>query len=277
MIVPDAQIERQPVDRPLILDEGADIPQADLVEEWRCELPDDKRGPVPERIVHAIRQRVAGTVEDALKRLNTRLEQVRSGDVGHRRALGVVVVDLLGGVVGAARNGARKGAPHVTGRLFGNGDVGRTGLPVIREADVLDQELSGRLEEESIGRRMSPRRLRKPHRPVPELVLRFGRRPGAGADVQPAAARTLRLECRADLMLLGGLQGEPAAGSDLIEIRVRRPVQVGLVPVEHRRLVEVVVRPVVLAAPVPRRPEEPQPVPHDWSANAQAVVPDLLD
>ena len=82
VVVPEAVIERQAPDGPLILEVDAQIPVAVLSEIRRRILGDLIRDAVVEPVIH-VAVRFRAEILDALLELESRLEVVGPGDVGH--------------------------------------------------------------------------------------------------------------------------------------------------------------------------------------------------
>ena len=284
-----AEVQRQPVDRPLILRVDPDLVDAVLLERRRGMLPDPQRHAVAEPVLG-----VRGPEEEVVPRQvlveEPRLEVVRSGDVRERpasrvpiRVVGVAAIHRTRAVADA-RSQIRD--PHHVRR-----DARHEELVPLRDG------------HRRAGLQQQAARLRRRPRALQQSV---GVEPVAGAELlhagrvgRAAVARPLLVVGEVDLVPLRRLPGDPAQ----IRVVPLEPAAVAVVRPVHPRgephdlalgsgrrekraqarrrrpgggvLVpeDAVVPP--REAPAPPGHEVPHAVPQDRAAQAQRLVPHL--
>ena len=272
-----AQVERQAVDRPLVLREHRELVRPLVRQARRGVLVDPERDARRDEVVRQVVVDVHVEVRLAQPEMRVAdLQVVRPGDVRHGRPAAEVRVRLL------PVEAWRRVADHlgvVDEEERGEGahpDVVRPhrGLQLGRGPRL--QHRRAGLEQQPVGDRHRPGRLRQVHRVegverrrvlVDEAVLR----PEVAEATALVAAREV------ELVPLARLPGQPQAVVPLVDVEVHRLLVVGRVDRAVRRQVDEAAGLVRLRAPPAVRRVEPEPVAHDRAAHADAVVPDLAD
>ena len=285
-----AHVDGPAVDGPLILGVEPRVPGAIPLEVGRRPLREPVGHPVAEPVVHVVAGVEEVDVVHQLLRLHAGLEVVRTGDVRHREALAVAI-----GVVGVAPQPAVVAVgdprPHVVDQHFVRFDARhQEGVP------LRDRDRAAGLEQQAARLRRRPRELQQ----AVGVEAIAGRRLLHPVGVGGAAvAGALLVVGEVELVVVRRLPGDaaqvrvvplqPPAVAVVGHVRVRD--EIDDLPLRARRRevprlaggrgaregALVPVDPGVPAreAPAPPGEEEPQPVAHDRSAQAQRLIPHL--
>ncbi len=268
VVEPRAVVEREPTDRPLILEVEAHVgPGAIDRAVRRRVLRDRRRHAVAERIVH-VALHVGDDVGHGLLDLRAELVRVRTGDVRDREALRTAIGRALGRV---GRGGV---VPEVV-RQLEDRDVRRLDAGIEERRPVRDGQRAAGLEEQLRRDRRAPVGLIESGRTEMERNACFGR--AAERADGPAEAVIRDVGEEVELVLLRRLPRD-AHRFRFVPLRaVRRVREIGRVDRRALRLVPEIAGHQVLVAPLAERREEPELVLPDRPAKRHAGVVDLQD
>ena len=271
MIVPEAQVQRHRIYRPLVLDIQGDRTNPVLPINRQRMLDNSERSP-SECLVRETLLDVLIVEVVAFEPLLAHLEVMRPGDVGDREPLvEIVLLDVLPipgpTAIEEAPVRVNKGAQAL--------DAGGIGKPILTDEVVNEVAIRDtRFNQQRVRRRVGPRGHRLLRRPELHLGRRGGRR--EVAEQKETLAAVLDVIVEVELVSLGSLPRD--AHAEVCGVRVDKgaTAHIGLVDKRAGALAVEGARLVLLRAPVPKRTIEPHPIRHNRPADPDTIVKDAL-